>query len=96
MLPLAGPEEFDTEDNDKLPDDLQYLPPDKKREEDADIRTMLLETLMMVNTTLIISSPNHFKHSVLFSFVRIKSAVNILETRIVILYYVNSSTGKKI
>lgn len=51
LLPLAGPEEFDAEDNDKLPDDLQYLPPDKQREDDADIRTMLLETLMMVKLT---------------------------------------------
>ena len=48
MLPLAGPEEFDADEMDKLPDDLQYLPPDKTREEDADIRSMLLETIMMV------------------------------------------------
>jgi hypothetical protein len=48
LLPLAGPEEFDTEDMDKLPVDLQYLPPDKKREEDADIRIMLMETIYMV------------------------------------------------
>jgi hypothetical protein len=48
LLPLAGPEEFSSEENDQLPDDLQYLPPDKKREEDADIRCMLIETLMMV------------------------------------------------
>jgi hypothetical protein len=33
---------------DKLPVDLQYLPPDKKREEDADIRIMLMETIYMV------------------------------------------------
>lgn len=38
LLPLAGPEEFDEEDNDKLPLDLQYLPEDKQREEDPDIR----------------------------------------------------------
>ena len=48
LLPLAGPEEFDAEDTDKLPDDLQYLPPDKVREDDPDIRIMLLETLMQV------------------------------------------------
>ena len=48
LLPLAGPEEFDMEDMDKLPVDLQYLPPDKKREEDADIRIMLMETIYMV------------------------------------------------
>ena len=49
-MPLAGPEEFDAEDTDKLPDDLQYLPPTKEREEDADIRSMLIETLMLVRT----------------------------------------------
>ena len=48
LLPLAGSEEFDAEDNEKLPDDLQYLPPTKEREEDADIRIMILEILMMV------------------------------------------------
>jgi hypothetical protein len=47
-LPLAGPEEFDSDEMDKLPEDLQYLPPDKEREEDPDIRTMLLETILMV------------------------------------------------
>lgn len=31
-----------------LPVDLQYLPEDKKREEDPDIRKMLLETLLLV------------------------------------------------
>ena len=48
-MPLAGPEEFDSEDMEKLPLDLQYLPPDKKREEDPDIRIMILETLMIVS-----------------------------------------------
>ena len=48
LLPLAGPEEFDADEMDKLPEDLQYLPPDKKREEDADIRVMLMETIYIV------------------------------------------------
>lgn len=38
LLPLAGPEEFDDEDNEKLPIDLQYLPSNKQREMDPDIR----------------------------------------------------------
>lgn len=42
LLPLAGPEEFDDEDNEKLPADLQYLSEDKKREDDPDIRFVLL------------------------------------------------------
>lgn len=45
LLPLAGNEEFDEEDNDKLPLDLQYLPDDKVREEDPDIRCILLEAI---------------------------------------------------
>ncbi|KAJ8939729.1 hypothetical protein NQ314_011015 [Rhamnusium bicolor] len=45
LLPLAGNEEFDEEDNEKLPLDLQYLPEDKLREEDPDIRCILLEAL---------------------------------------------------
>ncbi len=49
LLPLAGPEEFEADEMEKLPDDLQYMPPDKEREVDADIRIMLLETIMMVN-----------------------------------------------
>jgi hypothetical protein len=49
LLPLAGPEELDDEDMEKLPEDLQYLPPDKEREDDPDIRIMLIETLMLVH-----------------------------------------------
>ena len=46
LLPLAGPEEFDEEDMKALPDDLQYLGEDKTREPEADIRKMLLESIM--------------------------------------------------
>lgn len=51
LLPLAGPEEFDDEDNSKLPVDLQWLPEDKKRENDPDIRRMLLEALEQLCAT---------------------------------------------
>lgn len=51
LLPLAGPEEFDEEDNDKLPVDLQYLGADKTRERDPDLRKMLIETLIQLCTT---------------------------------------------
>uniref|UniRef100_A0A1B0CFI7 Protein HGH1 homolog n=1 Tax=Lutzomyia longipalpis TaxID=7200 RepID=A0A1B0CFI7_LUTLO len=51
LLPLAGPEEFDDEDNDKFPIELQYLSPDKEREEDPDIRKMLLECLLQLCAT---------------------------------------------
>ena len=48
LLPLAGPEEFEEEDMEKLPDDLQYLGEDKTREPEADIRIMILESIMQV------------------------------------------------
>ncbi|XP_042262255.1 protein HGH1 homolog [Thunnus maccoyii] len=51
LLPLAGPEELSEEENDGLPVDLQYLPEDKEREEDPDIRKMLLETLFLLTAT---------------------------------------------
>ena len=38
LVPLAGPEEFDDEDNAKLPIRLQYLPETKQREPNVDIR----------------------------------------------------------
>lgn len=48
LLPLAGPEEFDDEEMDKLPIELQYLGEEKTREQDADIRKMLVEALTQV------------------------------------------------
>ncbi|XP_053681390.1 protein HGH1 homolog [Anopheles nili] len=51
LLPLAGPEELDDETNDRLPVDLQYLGPDKKREEDPDVRKMLVESLAQLCAT---------------------------------------------
>ncbi|KAI7799241.1 protein HGH1 homolog [Triplophysa rosa] len=51
LLPLAGPEELSEEENEGLPVDLQYLPEDKTREADPDIRKMLLETLMLFTAT---------------------------------------------
>ncbi|KAG7316874.1 hypothetical protein KOW79_019172 [Hemibagrus wyckioides] len=51
LLPLAGPEELSEEENEGLPVDLQYLPEDKRREEDPDIRKMLIETLLLLTAT---------------------------------------------
>lgn len=51
LLPLAGSEELSEEENEGLPVDLQYLPEDKRREADPDIRKMLLETLMLLTAT---------------------------------------------
>ncbi|XP_030230158.1 protein HGH1 homolog [Gadus morhua] len=51
LLPLAGPEELSEEENEGLPVDLQYLPDDKAREQDPDIRKLLLETLLLLTAT---------------------------------------------
>ena len=48
LLPLAGPEELSEEEMEGLPEDLQYLGDDKKREDDPDIRKMLIESVMQV------------------------------------------------
>lgn len=48
LYPLAGPEEFTDEENEKFPLELQYLGEDKKREEDDDLRIMLLESLLQL------------------------------------------------
>eukprot|EP01134_Creolimax_fragrantissima_P001516 CFRG1516T1 len=50
LLPLAGPEEFDDEEMEGMPDDLQYLPDDKQREPDTGMRKMLIETLLQLCT----------------------------------------------
>ncbi|XP_018790921.1 PREDICTED: protein HGH1 homolog [Bactrocera latifrons] len=51
LYPLCGPEEFTDEENDKLPLELQYLPETKTREEDPDLRKMLLESLLQLCAT---------------------------------------------
>ena len=48
LLPLAGPEELLENEMDQLPIDLQYLPEEKEREPDPEIRLMLVETLLQV------------------------------------------------
>lgn len=54
LLPLAGPEEFDDEDNEKLPLDLQYLSADKVREPNTDLRKMLVEIFIQVWLTCLL------------------------------------------
>ncbi|KAF6036878.1 HGH1 [Bugula neritina] len=51
LLPLAGPEEFDEDDMEKLPADLQYLEPDKRREPLAIVRANLVEALIQLCAT---------------------------------------------
>ncbi|CAG9790616.1 unnamed protein product [Diatraea saccharalis] len=45
LNPIMGNEDYPDEEMDKLPIDLQYLPKEKRRETDIDIRKMILETL---------------------------------------------------
>ena len=49
LLPLAGPEEFTADENDELPLDLQYLPPDKEREKDEEVCKLLMESILHVS-----------------------------------------------
>jgi hypothetical protein len=70
LLPLAGPEEFDEEDNDKLPIDLQYLGEEKSRERDPDIRKIIVEAL----TQVIFDRLNLTKSFLIFLFVSLSSS----------------------
>lgn len=45
LSPIMGNEDYPDDEMDALPITLQYLPKDKKRETDIDIRKMILETL---------------------------------------------------
>lgn len=51
LLPIMGPEEFSEEETAGMLPDLQFLPPDKKRDEDHNIITTHLETLLLLTTT---------------------------------------------
>ncbi|KAF8141929.1 hypothetical protein EV363DRAFT_1150381 [Boletus edulis] len=50
LLPLAGPEELDLEEQEKLPSALQFLPPTKKREPDSVLRLTHVDTLLLLCT----------------------------------------------
>ncbi|KAG0024745.1 hypothetical protein BGZ80_008903 [Entomortierella chlamydospora] len=51
LLPLCGPEEFDLDDMEGMPEDIQLLPPTKTREADAHLRVTLLEGLILLTST---------------------------------------------
>ncbi|KAF2157227.1 DNA-binding protein HGH1 [Myriangium duriaei CBS 260.36] len=51
LLPLMGPEEYSSEDMDDMLEDVQLLPPDKKREPDLEIIKTHLETLLLLTTS---------------------------------------------
>jgi len=51
LLPLAGPEEFDLDAQEQLPEALQFLPQTKQREPDAVLRLTHVETLILLCST---------------------------------------------
>jgi hypothetical protein len=51
LLPLAGPEEFDLDTQEQLPEALQFLPTTKNRETNAALRLTHVETLLLLCTT---------------------------------------------
>ncbi|KAJ1988800.1 Protein hgh1 [Coemansia spiralis] len=51
LLPLCGPEEFDMEDMEDMPEEVQFLGDDKKREPDPKLRCTLLEAINLLCTT---------------------------------------------
>ena len=51
LLPLAGPEEIDEDEMFDLPEELQLLPSDKKREPLSGILCIHLESLLLLCTT---------------------------------------------
>ncbi|KAI0048774.1 DUF383-domain-containing protein [Auriscalpium vulgare] len=51
LLPLAGPEEYDLDEQELLPPALQFLPPTKTREPDSVLRRTHVETLLLLCTT---------------------------------------------
>ncbi|KAI8924214.1 hypothetical protein BC831DRAFT_466613 [Entophlyctis helioformis] len=51
LLPLSGPEDYDEDDMDGMPDELQFLEPSKRREQDPKIRLMLVEILVLLTST---------------------------------------------
>ncbi|KAJ3115123.1 hypothetical protein HK100_001452 [Physocladia obscura] len=51
LLPLCGPNDFDDEDIDNLPEELQLLESTKTREPVIEFRLMLVETLLLLAST---------------------------------------------
>ena len=51
LLPITGNEEYEEEDMNNMLEDLQLLPPDKRRDPDPSIIQTHIETLMLLTTT---------------------------------------------
>lgn len=51
LSPLMGPEEIDMDESDALPETLQFLGPEKEREQDPVLRLMCVEILLLLATS---------------------------------------------
>ncbi|KAG1085449.1 hypothetical protein G6F42_021395 [Rhizopus arrhizus] len=51
LLPLCGNEEYDMEEFEQFPEEIQMLDDDKKRENDRMLRDMLLESIILLAAT---------------------------------------------
>ncbi|KAI8367192.1 hypothetical protein EDC96DRAFT_507226 [Choanephora cucurbitarum] len=51
LLPLCGNEEYDIDEFEQFPEEIQMLGDDKKRETDSMLRTLLLESLILLTST---------------------------------------------
>ena len=51
LTPLLGPEEFSLEENEQLPEELQFLGEDKRRDSDVENLKTHLETLLLLTAT---------------------------------------------
>jgi len=51
LLPLRGPEELDKEDTEGMPQKLVYTSPGKTRESNTEIRTMLVDCVLLLTST---------------------------------------------
>ncbi|CAO3625988.1 unnamed protein product [Mucor fragilis] len=51
LLPLCGNEEYDMEEFEQFPEEIQMLDDDKKRENDRMLREMLLESIILLGST---------------------------------------------
>ncbi|KAJ2698377.1 Protein hgh1 [Coemansia sp. IMI 203386] len=51
LLPLCGPEEYDMDEMEAMPEEVQLLGEDKKREQDPKLRACLLEAINLLCTT---------------------------------------------
>lgn len=68
LLPLAGPEEIPEDEMFELPEELQLLPEDKKRDPDHQILATYIECLLLLSTTKKVRQ--HLRDKSVYSIIR--------------------------